>query len=249
MLEYLFGGLTTLGIVAQILSLVGNMLFTGSSFFKNKKLILILQSINHVLSSIAEIIQKLYSGVVQEATSLTRNIILMFVKEEKKILKLIIIIVITTFAVVIGVIVNVLGSGNKWQGYLPISATIIYTIFLILAFTIKVGPLQSEMLIKLGLFLSSICWAVYGVADEGKLYAITVFNGITIISCFISFMRISKIHYRIRKHELTYTEANEFEIQKENEKREKIKEKYRKRKAKKMNMDKQDNQEIIKKIE
>ena len=236
MIEYLFGGLTTLGIIAQILSLIGNILFTSSSLFKNRHLILILQCINHVLSMIAEIIQKLFAGVVQEVASLTRNIILMFVKDDKKVLKIVVISIITFLAVGVGVFVNIYVSSNKWQGYLPIAATLIYTTFLLVAFVKNPGPIQSEALIKMGLFLSSLCWAVYGVSDEGKLYAITVFNILTIISCIFSYVRIVKIHYRIRKHVLTYQEANAMELKREEEMRENFKkrrEAFRNRRLKK----------------
>ena len=80
------------------------------------------------------------------------NIILMFVKDDKKVLKIVVISIITLLAVGVGIFVNIYVSSNKWQGYLPIAATLIYTTFLLVAFVKKPGPIQSEALIKMGLF-------------------------------------------------------------------------------------------------
>ena len=45
-------------IIANILSLMGNTLFTTSSLLKDKRKILVLQNSNYILSTIAEILQK-----------------------------------------------------------------------------------------------------------------------------------------------------------------------------------------------
>jgi len=59
-------------IIANILSLLGNLLFTSSSIVKNKKKILLLQSSNYVLAIIAEFLTNAYSGLVQEAVSIKK---------------------------------------------------------------------------------------------------------------------------------------------------------------------------------
>ena len=58
---------------------------------------------------------KAYSGMVQEAMSFIRNIILLFVKSKNKIAKLIITLVCVTIAVVAGILINIFGIMlNYW---------------------------------------------------------------------------------------------------------------------------------------
>ena len=184
-------------IIANIISFIANACFTSSSFFKNKKVILILQCINHVLAVIAELLTQAYAGLVQEFTSLVRNIILIFVKEEKKILKLIVSICCVVFAVVVGVIFNVVFSGNVWYGYLPIIATIEYSTFVILAFMLNINQVRQELLIKIGLFINSMLWGTYGFLV--KLYPIAIFNIITFIICINAFIGIAVMHHKSKK--------------------------------------------------
>ncbi len=183
-------------IIANILSFIGNLLFTLSSILKSKKKILLFQSTNHVLAIISEFMTNAYSGMVQEFTSLARNIVLLFVKREKKILKLIITIAFVIVAVVAGALINYFVSDNVWYGYLPIIGTIIYSTGVILAFMIKCSEVQAEFMIKLALLLNSIVWGLYGFFV--KLYPIMIFNMITIVLCIISIIRIMIIHKQIR---------------------------------------------------
>lgn len=183
-------------IIANILSFIGNLLFTLSSILKSKKKILLFQSTNHVLAIISEFMTNAYSGMVQEFTSLARNIVLLFVKREKKILKLIITIAFVIVAVVAGALINYFVSDNVWYGYLPIIGTIIYSTGVILAFMIKCSEVQAEFMIKLALLLNSIVWGLYGFFV--KLYPIMIFNMITIVLCIISIIRILIIHRQIR---------------------------------------------------
>ena len=62
-------------IIANILSLMGNTLFTTSALLKSKKKILVFQNSNYILSTIAEILQKAYSATMQEMTAFFRNIV------------------------------------------------------------------------------------------------------------------------------------------------------------------------------
>ena len=187
--------MTPVLIIANILSLIGNALFTLSSIFKSKKKILLFQSSNYVFAIISEAMTEAYSGLVQEATSLLRNIVLLFVKTNNKIIKLIITLFFVLIAVTIGVIINITVSNNIWYGYLPICGTIVYSTAVILAFMLKISELKSEIIIKIGLIINSFIWTTYGFFV--KLYPIMIFNIITIILCIISFIRIIII---IKKH-------------------------------------------------
>ena len=180
--------MTPLLIVANILSLIGNTLFTLSSILKSKKKILLFQSSNYIFAIVSEAMTEAYSGLVQEATSLLRNIVLLFVKTNNKIVKLIITLTAVLIAVTVGVFINIYVSGNVWYGYLPICGTIVYSTAVILAFMLKISELKSEIIIKIGLLINSFIWTTYGFFV--KLYPIMIFNIITIILCIVSFVRI-----------------------------------------------------------
>lgn len=184
-------------IIANILSLLGNTLFTLSSIFKDKKKILLFQNSNYILAIISEYMTEAYSGLVQESMSLIRNIILLFVKSNNKILKLVITLACVLTAVVVGIYFNYKFSQNVWYGYLPILGTIVYSTAVILAFMINMDILHQELVIKIGLFINSFIWSSYGFFV--KLYPILIFNIITIILCIISFVRIYKMMQQEKK--------------------------------------------------
>ena len=178
-------------IVANILSLVGNLLFTLSSIFKSKRKIVLFQSSNYVLAVISEYMTKAYSGMIQEGMSLIRNIILLFVNSEKKIIKLIITLICVLIAVSVGIYINYEYSDNVWYGYLPVLGTVVYSTAVILAFMLNVNEIKCELIIKIGLTINCFIWMTYGFFV--KLYPILIFNIITVILCIISFVRIAII--------------------------------------------------------
>lgn len=174
-------------IIANILSFLGNTTFTLSSIFKKKNWILLLQSIAHILSSIAEIINKAYSGLVQEIASLLRDLVLVFVNKDNKLLKIIITIIFVVIGSVIGTVLNFKLNQNNWYDYLPILATISYTIFLIIS---EYSKKYQEVFIKVGLIFNSIGWIIYTLFY--KLYPPTIFNSITIISSLVTIVLFFK---------------------------------------------------------
>ncbi len=195
----------TVLIIANVLSLIGNALFTLSSILRNKKKILLCQSSNYVLAVISEFMTKAYSGMVQEAMSFIRNIILLFVKSKNKIAKLIITLVCVTIAVVAGILINIFVSDNVWYGYLPVCGTIVYSTAVILAFMINCHEITSEFIIKIGLLINSFIWTSYGFFV--KLYPIMIFNIITIILCIISIIRIVLIVKKNNPKNMQQTES------------------------------------------
>ncbi len=189
-------------IIANILSLIGNTLFTLSSIFKDKKKILLFQNSNYILAIISEYMTEAYSGMIQEGMSLIRNIILLFVKSNNKILKLIITLICVLIAVSLGIYFNYEYSDNVWYGYLPVLGTIVYSTAVILAFMINFDFVRQELVIKIGLFINSFIWSTYGFFV--KLYPILIFNIITIILCIISLIRIRII---LKQEKMTQAEA------------------------------------------
>lgn len=195
-------------IIANILSLMGNTLFTTSALLKSKKKILVFQNSNHILSTIAEILQKAYSATVQEMASFFRNIVLLFVKDYKKKTKLVISIIFLVIAVVAGVLFNIYLSGNVWYGYLPISASIIYSTFVIITFIKTLDEKVAEILIKIGLIFNSIIWITYGFFIQ--LYPVMIFNTITLVLSIITIVTRTK---QIKKEKKEKEEQTQKELE------------------------------------
>ena len=171
-------------VTANILSFLGNITFTSSSVFKKKELILLLQSIAHTLSSIAEIITKAYCGLVQEVSSLLRDIVLVFVKEDKRMLKIAISIVFVVIGSIVAIVLNIILKQNNWYDYAPVLATILYTVFLVIS---EFKGENGIVYLKVGLILNSIGWIIYTLFY--KLYPPTIFNSITIVSSIITIIK------------------------------------------------------------
>ena len=178
--------MSTVLIIANILSFIGNTLFTLSTLLKSKRKILLFQSSNHMISSISEYMMEAYTGIVQEAASLLRNTIFLFVKDDALKIKLIITIIITIMATIIGIIFNILFSDGVWYGYLPIIGSFIYSLGVILAFVLPVGPIKAEIILKIFLMVNAVAWGLYGIIV--KLYPIFVFNSLNIDFVSISYV-------------------------------------------------------------
>ena len=175
-------------LIANILSLIGNVIATSAAFFKSKRNILLFQSSNHVLEIVAQLLTKAYSGVVQEAISLVRNITFVFVKTSKKAPKIIISLLCLVAGVVVGVLFNIYFSDNVLYGYLPIAGAAIYAVFVILAFSLPTSGSTSELFMKIGIVFNAICWSIYGIFI--MIYPIIVFNAIAFTLAVISIVRI-----------------------------------------------------------
>ena len=175
-------------IIANILTFIGNTLFTLSTIIKSKRKILLLQSGNHVLASIGETMTGAYTGLIQELANLVRNIIFLFLKIEKNLPKIIISGILTVVATVVGVIVNIYFSDNVWYGYLPIACGLMYSIVVIIVFSLKMNECNGELALKIALLANSIGWSYYGFIIQ--LYPIFAFNVLNIILCIISIIRI-----------------------------------------------------------
>ena len=182
--------MTIIQIIANVLSFIGNSLFTISAILKSKKKIVLFQTGNYIFAIVAETMTKAYAGLVQESVALLRNIILLFVKDNK-IAKLVVSISCVLIGMVVGVILNVTLSDNVWFGYLPIAGSLIYSSVVIIVFMISMNPVNAELTLKYGLLVNSILWATYGWF--AGLYPIMGFNIVNVILCIISIVRAYKI--------------------------------------------------------
>lgn len=182
--------MTALFIIANVLSFIGNLCFTMSSIFKKKRHILTAQTINFVLSSTSEVMQKAWSGFALDSMNLVKGLILLFVDESKKRVIIIVNIICMTIATIGGIIMNYILANNVWYGYPPILSTLILSICMLLAFVLSMPEEKSELIIKLSLIFNSICWGIYGFFVQ--LYPVMFFNCITLILSVISIIRILK---------------------------------------------------------
>lgn len=182
--------MTIIQIIANILSFIGNSLFTISAILKSKTKIVLFQTGNYIFAIVAEAMASAWAGLAQEAVALLRNIILLFVKDNK-IAKLVVSVTCVLIGLVVGVILNITLNYNAWFGYLPIAGSLIYSSVVILVFMISMNPVNAELTLKYGLLVNSVLWATYGWFSG--LYPIMGFNIVNVILCIISIVRAYKI--------------------------------------------------------
>ena len=198
----------TLLWIANILTFAGSAIATIAALFKAKRRVLLFQSVNHVLEVIAQFITKAYSGMVQEIIALLYGVVILFVKSTKKAPKVVVTALCLVAGVVLGVVINVLFSGNVWYGYLPIAAAAIYISFVIIAFFADKDELKGDLLLKIGLLINAACWSVYGWFV--KLYPAMAFNAVAFVFAAISILRISfSLKRRNAQPPILATEENE----------------------------------------
>ena len=188
--------MSTVLIIANVLSFIGNLFFCSSALFKRKRQIIIFQTTNHFLSSIAQFLQGAYSGMVQDALSLIKNLVLLFVNENRRVLRLVVNIIVIVACLFIGILINILLSGGVWYGYLPVFSNVLYGIVVLLVFLKGFKKDTVELMLKSTLIVNAICWGTYGIFV--KLYTITFFNGITLIFSLISIILILVHKHRQR---------------------------------------------------
>lgn len=192
----------TVLIIANILSFIGNGLFTLSALLKSKRKILLFQSANHILAIISEYMTKAYTGLVQEAVCLVRNILFLFINFKRKLTKNIISVILALIAAILGIVLNNTLSDNVWYGYLPVICGFEYSMAVMIAFTLNTSEVNSEIIIKISLFINSIGWSMYGFFVE--LYPIFFFNILNGVFCIISLVRAIVI----KKKEISVKEEN-----------------------------------------
>lgn len=188
-------------VLANVLSFLGNALFTSSALFKSKKRIIALQSSCHLLNGTAELLQHAYSGLVQDGVMLFKNITLLFIDEERKKLKLFINVLCILLALIGGIVINIILSNNVWYGYLPIMGMFLYSVASTYVF-VKEGlsKNKTELLLKVMLIVNGVCQCIYGIMVQ--LYPTTIFNSITIVLSIFSIVRISiSVHKENQKKE------------------------------------------------
>ncbi len=190
----------TLLIIANVLSFIGNSFFSLSTILRSKRNIVLSQSTNYVFAIVSESMVGAYSALVQEASALIKNIVLLFVKEKEKLVRLIVSIICILAALIVGVIINVKYDDNVWYGYLPIIGALVYSSVVVFTFMKEMNIITTELILKITLVFNSIVWSIYGFFV--KLYPIMIFNIVNLTLSIISIIRCIILKNKENKNNL-----------------------------------------------
>lgn len=119
--------------------------FFISTLFHSTKRIIGIQTINLVLSTVAGILLQGYSGAVQDAVSLIRNLVVLTGRQNR---------VLSVLFVAASLILGFLFNNRGVIGVLPIVASVQYAV-------VVLNPKTSEWILKASIFFNTVCWAIY----------------------------------------------------------------------------------------
>lgn len=157
-------------IIGNILALIASLLFIYAGILKQKKKILLTQSIQKVLSAISNIVLKGYSGAITHTISLISYLLCYFDK-----LTTLLKIIITIILIALAVSFNNLGM----IGFLPLVSSISYLWFMDIKDIIK---------FKYLLLFTIILWGIYDLTI--KSYTSFIFGIFSEITTIISIIQI-----------------------------------------------------------
>lgn len=156
--------MTTAELIGNGISLIAMVVMFISALRRDKRKILIDQTINYGLFFAADIVLRGYSGAVQDALSGLRHILVLRGKQSRALNAAFIAAFVT-----IGLLVNDKGI----VGLLPIVASVEYTL-------VVMRPNVSTTAIKLSMAFCMLLWAIYAFTLHN--YVNVVSNTITMIS-------------------------------------------------------------------
>ena len=158
-------------ILGNIISGIGMLTLFISTLLQDKSRIIGLQAINHALSVIGGILLKGYSGVVQDAIALIRNVVVLREKQTK---------FLKILFVGLGLVLGILFNNRGWIGLLPIIGATEYAIVI-------VNEKTTERTIKKAIIVSTILWGIY---------SIFIYNFVNVVANLVTM--ISGILYLVR---------------------------------------------------
>lgn len=153
-------------VLANILTVIGELTLFVASSRPNKKQILFFQIICMALTSVSSFLLKGYSGVVMGVVGILRNVLSM-----RNIASRYLSYLFIGMAIVFGTLFN----NNGLIGYLSILANVIQSLFILSRKT-------STTQIRFACGFASTCWVVYNYAIRS--YAGVFFSGINASSYF-----------------------------------------------------------------
>ncbi|MDR0889695.1 MAG: YgjV family protein [Oscillospiraceae bacterium] len=166
-------------LLANCISFAGMGGLFFSTIVKKKRQVLLMQSFNHACAIAASTMLRGYSGAVQEAVNLTRNILLLFFGKFHAVFKVLFVVL----AVGLGVLTNVAGEEFRAFELLPVAATAVYSVVL-------VREKSSAVTIKAATALCTMMWAVYSLFLQNFVYVAS--NVATSASAVLAIVREKK---------------------------------------------------------
>ena len=169
--------------IAEVLSIIGSLIFILSALIKQKQKVMVLHCFAHIIFIFSEAVKGLWGSIIQEIFNIARNFTII-IKKNNKIMNIIFVIL----SLVIGVLVNILTRPEGtpifglWYGYFSIIGTFQFSIVTLYSENIK------HIKISQGLF--GILWGL--TFTFGGLLVAGILNFINGALAFISIFFIAK---------------------------------------------------------
>ena len=188
--------MTNIEIIYNVVALVGMSFFFVSALMKTKVRLLVMQCIAHIINMVSWAIMGAWTAIIPEFTNVVRNGFILGKKNTR--LVSVLLIVIST---IIGVLINVFADGNTLIGYLPIFASLQYSVVVLI-------PNVKLPYVKLSMALSNICFIIFSIITKNYVFAAC--NALTCITSITSV-----ILYYVRRNEVNEEETLEVNDGKE----------------------------------
>lgn len=159
-------------VIGNIIALIASVIMVLSGYVKEKKKILLVQTIQIGLSVVSNLVLGGYSGAIINAVNCVRNIICY--KDKLGTKEKILLIVVSS---VLTLLFNNLG----WIGWLPLLSTVVYIMFMNIKDVTKFKAL---------IIFTILEWLVYDFYI--KAYTAAVFDFLTIVTSTIAIIQIIK---------------------------------------------------------
>mgnify|MGYP000015544622 FL=1 len=176
------------GWASTIFSSLAIIIFIFSSSLQNKKKILLVQVLGHVLLGISEFISNAFSSIIQELISISRNILVYFNKNTK-----IVNIILIAIGVIFGTYCALFGKNTftpwkgldeiHWYSFLPIIANLEYSV------AVMIDGISVKWL-KLSFAISSFMWAISFMMQGAGLFISGCLNSLNGCAALLSFFMI-----------------------------------------------------------
>lgn len=165
-----------LNLIVNIVSVISIFLFIISVQFKNKKDILIIQTLSSICYMIVYFLLKAYSGATIELVEQTKNIVFIEYEKNKKDIPLLVLLLFIGLLIIITIL--------TYNGLNSIMPLIIYILYFLSSY------FKNPKTIRTTMILCAIIWMLYNYSIGA--YLMIIGNILEIISAVISLIRYKK---------------------------------------------------------
>ncbi len=165
-----------LNLIVNIVSVISIFLFIISVQFKNKKDILIIQTLSSICYMIVYFLLKAYSGATIELVEQTKNIVFIEYEKNNKDIPLLVLLLFIGLLIIITIL--------TYNGLNSIMPLIIYILYFLSSY------FKNPKTIRTTMILWAIIWMLYNYSIGA--YLMIIGNILEIISAVISLIRYKK---------------------------------------------------------